>query len=382
MGKLDDMTKELYEDNLVFADTMNVLFFDGEPVIQAQNLSPLDATEEHTIFRDGTADEGADKIKQRSSIDQEGQEQEFQTSASNERQGNHSRTFSNNERQGNQSQTFSNNERQRNHSRTFSNQKYRDVLRLLQTQHGSLEVRIIVGAELQSHIHYAMPIRNFEYDALNLSRQLSARQKYNRENHLLKSKNEFLSGIKKGETFTPVLTVVVYLGKELWDAPETLHEMLNLEGVPEELLAYVPDYRTAILQPGSVTSEQLARMKSPLRHILGVIRASSSWQDMNNYVEQNKTDLSHLDSLTAGIISEACNMNIPKQELEKEDVDMCEALVQLKEIGRQEGLSEGETKGKIEGKAIAYLECGKSDEWIMNHLQISQEKLDEIRSNQ
>ena len=65
---------------------------------------------------------------------------------------------------------------------------------------------------------------------------------------------------------------------------------------------------------------------------------------------------------------------------------MCEALVQLKEIGRQEGLSEGKTKGKIEGKiegkAIAYLECGKSDEWIMNHLQISQEKLDEIRSNQ
>ena len=99
---------------------------------------------------------------------------------------------------------------------------------------------------------------------------------------------------------------------------------------------------------------------------------------MNNYVEQNKTDLSHLDPLTAGIISEASNMNIPKQELEKEDVDMCEALVQLKEIGRQEGLSEG----KIEGKAIAYLEFGKSDEWIMNHLQISQETLDEIRNNQ
>lgn len=360
MGKLDDMTKELYEDNLVFADTMNVLFFDGEPVIQAQNLSPLDAVEEHTIFGDGTADEGTDKIKQRASIDQEGQEQEFQTSASNGRQG--------------------------NHSRTFSNQKYRDVLRLLQTQYGSLEVRIIVGAELQSHIHYAMPIRNFEYDALNLSRQLSTRQKYNRDNHLLKPGDEFLSGVKKGETFTPVLTLVVYLGKKKWDAPETLHEILNLEGVPDILRERIPNYQITLLQPGSVTSEQLARMKSPLRHILGVIKASSSWQDMNNYVEQNKTDLSHLDPLTAGIISEACNMNIPKQELEKEDVDMCEALVQLKEIGRQEGLSEGKTKGKIEGKiegkAIAYLECGKSDEWIMNHLQISQEKLDEIRSNQ
>ena len=333
MGKLDDMTKELYENDLVFADTMNVLFFDGDPMIRAQDLSPLDPTEEHTIFDDDfvsitESEEKTDKTQRK--------------------------------------------------AEAFSNQKYRDVLRMLQTQNGKLKVRIIVGAEIQSHIHYAMPIRNFEYDALNLSRQLSARQKYNRENHLLKSKNEFLSGIKKGETFTPVLTVVVYLGKETWDAPKTLHEMFNLDGVPETLLAYVPDYRTAILQPESVTSKQLARMKSPLRHILGVIKASTNWQDMNNYVNQNKNDLSHLDSLTAGIISEACNMNIPKQELEKEDVNMCEALVQLKEIGRQEGLSEG----KIEGKVLAYLEVGKSDDWIIDHLQITQEKLDEILNNQ
>ena len=333
MGKLDDMAKELYEDNLVFADTMNVLFFDGDPMIRAQDLSPLDPTEEHTIFDDDfvsitESEEKTDKTQRK--------------------------------------------------AEAFSNQKYRDVLRMLQTQNGKLKVRIIVGAEIQSHIHYAMPIRNFEYDALNLSRQLSARQKYNRENHLLKSRNEFLSGIKKGETFTPVLTVVVYLGKETWDAPKTLHEMFNLDGVPETLLAYVPDYRTAILQPENVTSKQLARMKSPLRHILGVIKASTNWQDMNNYVNQNKNDLSHLDSLTAGIISEACNMNIPKQELEKEDVNMCEALVQLKEIGRQEGLSEG----KIEGKVLAYLEVGKSDDWIIDHLQITQEKLDEILNNQ
>lgn len=327
------MTKELYEDNLVFADTMNVLFFDGKPMIRAQDLSPLDPTEEHTIFDD----DFVSKTKSEEKTDKTQRKTE-----------------------------------------AFSNQKYRDVLRMLQTQNGKLEVRIIVGAEIQSHIHYAMPIRNFEYDALNLSRQLSARQKYNRENHLLKSRNEFLSGIKKGETFTPVLTVVVYLGKETWDAPKTLHEMFNLDGVPETLLAYVPDYRTAILQPESVTSKQLARMKSPLRHILGVIKASTNWQDMNNYVNQNKNDLSHLDSLTAGIISEACNMNIPKQELEKEDVNMCEALVQLKEIGRQEGLSEG----KIEGKVLAYLEVGKSDDWIIDHLQITQEKLDEILNNQ
>ena len=36
--------------------------------------------------------------------------------------------------------------------------------------------------------------------------------------------------------------------------------------------------------------------------------------------------------------------------------------------------------GKTEGKVLAYLEVGKSDAWIMDHLQITQEKLDEIRN--
>ena len=67
-------------------------------------------------------------------------------------------------------------------------------------------------------------------------------------------------------------------------------------------------------------------------------------------------------------------MSIPKQEFEKEDVNMCNALVEMKAIARSEG--------ELMGKVLAYLDCDKSDEWIMDHLQISQEKLDEIRDNQ
>ena len=183
--------------------------------------------------------------------------------------------------------------------------------------------------------------------------------------------------------FADTMNVLFFDGKPMIRAQDLsplnpTHDMLDLEGVPDILRERIPNYQITLLQPENVTNQQLARMKSPLRHILGVIKASTNWQDMNNYVNQNKKDLSHLDSLTAGIISEACNMNIPKHELEKEDVNMCEALVQLKEIGRQEGLSEGEVKGKI----VAYLECGKSDDWIIDHLQITQEKLDEIRDNQ
>ena len=75
-------------------------------------------------------------------------------------------------------------------------------------------------------------------------------------------------------------------------------------------------------------------------------------------------------------------MSIPKQEFEKEDVNMCNALVEMKAIARSEGEAKGKIEGELKGKVLAYLECGKSDEWIMDHLQISQEKLDEIRNNQ
>ena len=175
--------------------------------------------------------------------------------------------------------------------------------------------------------------------------------------------------------FADTMNVLFFDGKPMIRAQDLsplnpTHDMLDLEGVPDILRERIPNYQITLLQPENVTNQQLARMKSPLRHILGVIKASTNWQDMNNYVNQNKNDLSHLDSLTAGIISEACNMNIPKQELEKEDVNMCEALVQLKEIG------------KIEGKVLAYLEVGKSDDWIIAHLKITQEKLDDIRNNQ
>lgn len=40
----------------------------------------------------------------------------------------------------------------------------------------------------------------------------------------------------------PLITIVVYFGKEPWDGPRSLKEMLDLNGLPKEIVEMVADY--------------------------------------------------------------------------------------------------------------------------------------------
>lgn len=53
------------------------------------------------------------------------------------------------------------------------------------------------------------------------------------------SAGEYLYGFGKDRRLYPVVTFVLYGGKEDWDGPESLHEMLDWTGIPETLRKYV-----------------------------------------------------------------------------------------------------------------------------------------------
>ena len=46
----------------------------------------------------------------------------------------------------------------------------------------------------------------------------------------------------------PVVTFVLYGGKEIWDGPESLHDMLDWTDVPEKIKAFVSDYPIHIVK--------------------------------------------------------------------------------------------------------------------------------------
>ena len=74
--------------------------------------------------------------------------------------------------------------------------------------------------------------------------------------------------------FIPIVSTVIYLGADKWDAPTTLHEILNTKN--GSILKQIPNYFINLFSPADFRDEgfQKNRIKCrveviPLNYILG-----------------------------------------------------------------------------------------------------------------
>lgn len=116
LGKIDTITKDYMRDPIVFADAFNKFLYHGKQVIHPQNLIEIDTIEIVVPY-------GVDGA-------------------------------------------------------SVPEQKYRDVLKLVMTD-GNTAYGIL-GCEDQDTIHYAMPVKNMVYDAMQLAHQVTAAAKSRR----------------------------------------------------------------------------------------------------------------------------------------------------------------------------------------------------------
>lgn len=77
---------------------------------------------------------------------------------------------------------------------------------------------VLLGIENQTDIHYAMPVKNAIYDALQYGRQVSdiaAKHRADRKDKKSEKKvsgGEYLSGFYKEDRLIPVITLVIHFG--------------------------------------------------------------------------------------------------------------------------------------------------------------------------
>ena len=227
MGRKDVVTREYLSSDEVFADVVNLALYSGKCVVRASNLREADSVEELAI----TLDENNSKGKR-----------------GKRRQGTVQR------------------------KQSYIVQKYRDIVRevVIDGVEGYL-ARIIVGVEGQSEIHYAMPVRNMLYDALNYSGQVNGVGEKNRKDGLLVTSAEFLSGIRKEDKLIPVVTIVVTFQPEAWDGPMSVHEMLDWRGIPEQVQELIPNYKMLLIQPESYEEEKVSNPQSTFGVIMGLL---------------------------------------------------------------------------------------------------------------
>ena len=265
MGNIDKLTTKFMNHNDVFADAFNFFIYNGEKIIDASTLKPMDSHILLDIF-------DWDKPKQ-----------SYKTV-----------------------------------------QKYRDVFKQTVIKYNDEAAYVLLGVENQTDIHYAMPVRNMIYDALSYAEQVSARGYYNKKNKTAKDGVEFLSGFLKTDKLIPVITLVVYFGAEKWDGPISLHEMLDTNN--DVVLKYIQDYRINLIEPSGIKEEELELFTSDLKEVLTFIKFSKDSEKIKeHYMDRGKV---MIDNDAIRVIETVTNIKVPKKKGRKK-TDMCEAINKL-----------------------------------------------------
>lgn len=170
-------------------------------------------------------------------------------------------------------------------------QKHRDLLKFAAMMQDSHANYVILGVENQMEVHYAMPVRNMVYDALQYDKQVAMIAADNRRNKrfssgTMRNNGEFLSGFLRTDKILPVITLTLYFGTEPWDGPLSLREMYDIND--SKLLDFVPDYRVQLIQPMTLSEDDFEKFHTSLREVLQTIKYSVDAQKLTEYITQNE----------------------------------------------------------------------------------------------
>ena len=290
MGKIDSQSKMYFSDSKRFADIFNFWIYNGESVIHPDELREKDPTE---IALPGN-------------------------NAKN------------------------------------SIQKIRDLLKFYTVMQDDKALYLLLGLEIESKTHYAMPARNMLYDAMNYARQMETIAKsHNNDKESKPTSDEFISGFWKDDHLMPVITLVVNISGKPWDGARSLHDMFVVKD--PALLEFVPNYRMNLLSPDQIEEGDFGRFKTGIGALLQFIKHKD---DKNmDWIRENKR-FERVDRQTADLIQTVTGTKMdlnPNEEV----VDMCMAWENSMNEARNEGLKEGKKEGKREGVNEEKIETAK-----------------------
>lgn len=228
--------------------------------------------------------------------------------------------------------------------------RYRDVVK--KTHLGAQFA--ILACENQTDVNYAMVIRSMLYDALNYTRQVQDLNFNTDGTRHFKNSGEFLSGMCKKDKLLPVVTLIVYFGKQPWDAGNCLHDLLSFSPEMNELKAMIPNYEINVLDTRRI--DQLDYYNTGLREIFGALKYAEDKLGIIHHINKNQDRYSKLDLQTFELIhlllGETDKLDTLKNTATTDTkgvvFNMCKAFDDIREeersIGEKEGLIKGENR--------------------------------------
>ncbi len=243
----------------------------------------------------------------------------------------------------------------------------RDLFKVVMAS-GSTQYALL-GLENQNNVHYAMPLRDMEYNCYSYLRQYEQiKSKYPNKKGL--SGDAFLSHMKKSDRLIPIVSLVLYYGEKPWDAAASLHEMMAL---PAELKPFVSNHCMNLIELRNSKLNLHNKNNIDLFHLLQLMynrNISNRKQLAIDYADENLVDRSVLMAIGS---THKVDFNF----LEKGKINMCTLFEEIKKEGELIGEARGKAEGELIGGAREIItlgrEFGLSDKAIILKLQ---ERLD------
>ena len=230
-------------------------------------------------------------------------------------------------------------------------QKMRDIRKLASVKVSDNRIcYMILGLENQTNMDHGMPIRNMAYDVSSYEEQMRVIVQNQRKNG-----TRFYLTFPAGKYLTPVITLIVYLGTEQWNAPRSLLEMFAPE-IRDRVEKCIGNYHTPFVSPKEMTDEQILGMHTDLKEVFQLMKYSDDYDTFNRIIISNPR-YERMDPSAARLICVVTGMKIPMKEKGRK-INMCEAVEGIRRdgirIGEARGIALGEARGmaKKEREAI------------------------------
>lgn len=201
---------------------------------------------------------------------------------------------------------------------------------------------VLLGLEPEDSVHYALPVKVMNYESIQYDKDYKeTRKQHWKEKNL--TNREYISGFSGSDRLIPVITIVLYHGKERWDAPKSISEMLGIDAYPREiqnmLRSYCNDFRVNLVDVNRLTTNDV--FVTDLREVFGFLRYQNDREALRNYVNSHK-EFTHLSQDTYDVIASLSGtrgLDVKKQEVRMEgEMDMCLAIDEMVQEGMEKGM--------------------------------------------
>lgn len=195
----------------------------------------------------------------------------------------------------------------------------------------------VLSVENQTKIDYGMVIRAMLAEGMAYDRQRKkANEKLKAGKDALTS-DEFISGMGKEDKFIPVITVVVYYGKEKpWDGARTLYELLDMQGKEEQIIPYISNYRLNLFDFHE--HDNFEQFHTELQSFFEFLRYSGEKELLREKFNLHKEEYERLSGQAKVLLAELTNIReipgVEEKAFERGEFSMCKAFEDMKEEGK------------------------------------------------